>query len=103
MCLPSAFTGVIFVEMCSKLSGSRRFRSIYSLNCLCNLHSAWDSKIIQGQELSYSEKAEWLGDRLSDAQVQEWMEPNPLVWINESAKIRDGIYPEKPSISYSYA
>lgn len=67
-----------------------------------NLHRIWDSEIIEGQGLSYSEKAAWLSKKISPEQAQAWMEPNPLVWIAESQEIRMVIYPEKTSLAYDY-
>lgn len=68
-----------------------------------NLHKVWDSEIIEGQGLSYSEKAEWLNEKISPVQAKAWMETNPLVWIAESQELRKSIYPEKASLSYDYA
>ncbi|MEM7762622.1 MAG: S1/P1 nuclease [Pseudomonadota bacterium] len=58
-----------------------------------NLHSVWDTGLVKQEELSYTEYTTWLLRKLSREQVAEWMEPDPLVWIAESAAIRDTIYP----------
>lgn len=71
-----------------------------------NLHSVWDTKMIEGQNLSYSEYADRLDRRISPEEIIDWWEPNPLVWIGESAAIRDDIYPEQhnevSTLSWSY-
>lgn len=71
-----------------------------------NLHSVWDSQMIEGQGLSYSEYASWLGRQIEPAETIAWWDPDPTVWIDESVKIRDTIYPRgdagMPSLGYSY-
>ena len=71
-----------------------------------NLHSVWDTKLIDAQNLSYTEYARWLGRQIDPAETIGWWEANPLVWIAESAAIRDRIYPsdgaEIPSLGYEY-
>ena len=67
-----------------------------------NLHSVWDSGMIKQRELSYSEWAEWLGREITGEEVKRWSEPDPLVWIGESAELRDRIYPEEKSLSWPY-
>lgn len=67
-----------------------------------NLHSVWDSAMIDGEQLSYSEMAEWLGRKITPDEAAAWMDPNPVVWVNESAAIRDTIYPENPDLKWDY-
>ena len=71
-----------------------------------NLHSVWDTKMIEAQNLSYTEYARWLDRRIEPVETLEWWEPDPLVWIAESAAIRDTIYPtseaETQSLGYAY-
>lgn len=71
-----------------------------------NLHSVWDTQMIAGQNLSYTEYAERLDRKIAPAEIVAWWQPDPLVWIAESTAIRDTIYPESsattPSLSYSY-
>ena len=66
------------------------------------LHAAWDSGMIKQRELSYTEWAQWLSREITAEQVDAWAQPDPLVWIGESASIREGIYPEKSSLSRPY-
>ncbi|NCP25131.1 MAG: S1/P1 nuclease [Erythrobacter sp.] len=71
-----------------------------------NLHSVWDSRMIEGQYLSYTEYTAWLGRQIETAETIAWWEPSPEVWIGESTQLRDTIYPEAtdglPNLGYSY-
>jgi hypothetical protein len=67
-----------------------------------NLHRVWDSGIIEGQELSYTEWTKWLSRKISPQMAAQWNQPDPNVWIAESIAIRDNIYPEENKISYDY-
>lgn len=68
-----------------------------------NLHSVWDSKLIEHRQLSYSELAAFLARRITPELQREWSTADPLVWIAESAAIRDTIYPEETALSWDYA
>ena len=59
-----------------------------------NLHRVWDSGLIDRLQLSYTEWYDWLSVKITDEQAKRWMEPDPLVWIAESAMLRDGVYPQ---------
>ncbi|KXI30234.1 S1/P1 nuclease [Paraglaciecola hydrolytica] len=67
-----------------------------------NLHSVWDSGLIEQKELSYTEWTTWLSKNISADQAKQWMVSDPQVWINESAVIRDSIYPKTDKLSYDY-
>ena len=71
-----------------------------------NLHSVWDSKMIEGQNLSYTEYATWLNRQIEPSETIAWWDANPQVWIGESTQIRDTIYPaageEMPNLGYAY-
>lgn len=56
-----------------------------------NLHTVWDSKIIERQELSFSELAEML-DRPTAEQLREWQAGGPADWAVESQRLRDQCY-----------
>lgn len=68
-----------------------------------NLHSVWDSQMINGWQLSFSEIAGWLGARITQQQAAEWMQADPQVWIAESTAIRDTVYPGEERLGYDYA
>lgn len=67
-----------------------------------NLHAVWDSALVDDEELSYTELTAWLSARLTFEQLTAWSTSDPLVWIGESAAIRDTIYPQTTSLSYTY-
>lgn len=68
-----------------------------------NLHAVWDSGMIDHEGLSYSEKAHWLNIKITPEQIMQWSSVDPLVWVAESAAIRDTIYPEEQFISWGYS
>jgi hypothetical protein len=67
-----------------------------------NLHSVWDSGLIDDEQLSYSELAAWLSARITPADRRAWTSIDPTVWITESAALRDQIYPADPALSFGY-
>ena len=68
-----------------------------------NLHRVWDSELIDGEQLSYSEWIDWLDNRISGEDFRAWNDPDPLVWIAESVELRDRLYPESPDLSWRYS
>jgi hypothetical protein len=70
---------------------------------LTNLHRAWDEFLVNDEQLSFTEMADWLDRRLTPAQRVEWSQTDPVIWVTESAAIRDGIYPAgERDIGWSY-
>jgi hypothetical protein len=67
-----------------------------------NLHRVWDSGLIDRRDLSFTEWSEWLNNKISKQQAQEWMTTDPLVYIEESTRIRDEIYPNGEKLSWDY-
>jgi hypothetical protein len=67
-----------------------------------NLHRVWDSGLIDRRDLSFTEWSEWLNNKISAQQAQEWMTTDPLVYIEESTRIRDEIYPNGEKLSWDY-
>jgi hypothetical protein len=68
-----------------------------------NLHSVWDSGMIEQRSLSYSELAGWLSRSITPAQTVEWSNRDPLVWLHESIALRKTIYPTDANLSWDYA
>lgn len=73
-----------------------------------NLHSVWDSALVDEQQLSFTEYASKLQRHTSSADVIAWWDVNPRDWISESAQIRETVYPNMPAkgppeLSWSYA
>lgn len=68
-----------------------------------NLHRVWDSQIIDGRNLSYTE---WVTkiNHPSKEQVSTWQSTRPLDWANESKAMRASVYEigEKKELSYRY-
>jgi hypothetical protein len=68
-----------------------------------NLHSVWDSGMIDSRQLSHSELAGWLAGSITPEQVIAWSNPDPEAWIGESVALRETLYPADPKLSYAYA
>lgn len=68
-----------------------------------NLHSVWDSGIIDGQEYAYTEYTDWI-DHASESDILKWQDDDLMTWINESKEYRDQCYdlPESNKINYRY-
>ncbi len=58
-----------------------------------NLHAAWDSALVDNEQLSFSELAAKLERHTSDQDTIAWWDINPRDWISESAQYRDRLYP----------
>ncbi|MBT2246893.1 S1/P1 nuclease [Sphingobium sp. BHU LFT2] len=68
-----------------------------------NLHSVWDSGIIEQRSLSYSEYAAWLSRSITPEQVIAWNDVNAGDWVAESIALRKTIYPKETALSWDYA
>ena len=68
-----------------------------------NLHRVWDTGIIDGQNLSFTEYVEWI-DTPTKEQVKQWKSDDVMVWVEESISYRVQIYdlPENKKINYRY-
>lgn len=67
-----------------------------------NLHRVWDTQMIEGQNLSYTEYTAFLQRHLNQEQIAEWQDLDPATWIKESTVLRDTLYPETDKLYYSY-
>lgn len=67
-----------------------------------NLHSVWDSSIIDSQQLSYTEYSRWLNVDITPADIKAWQSVNPMQWIHESSKLNNVAYPAEPALSWGY-
>jgi len=61
-----------------------------------NLHAAWDSAIVDDEQLSFTELAAKLERHISSEDVVNWWDINPRDWISESAQYREQIYANIP-------
>lgn len=68
-----------------------------------NLHSVWDSAMIDGTLLSYSEYARWISARMTPTDIIAWSDVRPATWMAESIALRNHIYPSTDDLSWSYA
>ena len=77
---------------------------VYWFDKKTNLHSLWDSKLIDFQQYSYTEYARVL-DLASKEQIKEWQASSLEDWFYESATVAEKIYnsvsPEE-KLSYRY-
>src|SRR3954454_24173599 len=61
-----------------------------------NLHSVWDSQMVDDEQLSFTELAAKLERHTSSQDVIDWWDINPRDWISESAQVRERIYADLP-------
>jgi hypothetical protein len=61
-----------------------------------NLHSVWDSALVDEEQLSFTEMTAKLQRHISNDDVIAWWDINPRDWISESAQIRETLYPTTP-------
>lgn len=69
-----------------------------------NLHSLWDSELIDYQQLSYTEYANAI-DHADKQQIAQWQNQDLTTWIFESYKISESLYEEAErdsNFSYKY-
>lgn len=78
--------------------------SVSFFDKLTNLHAVWDMDIIDREKLSYTEWTNWLDAHITPEDIEEWSATSPADWADESAAIRDGIYPDEDAgdLSYGY-
>ena len=57
-----------------------------------NLHSIWDTKLIQHQNLSYSEYTNYLLLDIDYSDIRKWQGDSLMVYINESKNLRNQCY-----------
>lgn len=68
-----------------------------------NLHRVWDSGIIDNEQLSYTEYANWI-DIASPDEITKWQSTPVMDWLLESKQMRSMVYkiPESKNLSYLY-
>ncbi|MBH0072030.1 MULTISPECIES: S1/P1 nuclease [Pseudoalteromonas] len=67
-----------------------------------NLHSLWDSKLIEGENLSYTEFADFINTN-NQTLISEYLTSTPTSWLVESNNLAESIYNKnETNISYSY-
>ncbi|WP_199554881.1 S1/P1 nuclease [Sandaracinobacteroides hominis] len=68
-----------------------------------NLHSVWDSGLVDRQQLSYREWTDWLLAAATPGQLRDWSSPDPLSWLADSVAERQHLYPSGSELGYAYA
>jgi hypothetical protein len=69
---------------------------------LTNLHTIWDSELVNYQSLSYSEYVSAI-DFATPAQIKDWQSAPIAKWVFESSQLADKIYNDsKPDENLSY-
>lgn len=68
-----------------------------------NLHSVWDSGMIDSEEYSYTELGD-IADKATKDQIEKWQSTDVREWARESMALRVQVYdlPEDKSIGYVY-
>lgn len=77
---------------------------VYWFDKKTNLHTLWDSMLIEFQQYSYTEYAKLL-DIVSDEQVKAWQSTSLEDWFYESHVLANSIYdatPNESKLSYKY-
>ncbi len=67
-----------------------------------NLHSVWDSLLVDDEQLSFSEMAGWLNARITATELKAWSSPEPKVWMADSVVARDQVYPPASDTALGY-
>lgn len=60
-----------------------------------NLHTVWDSEIIDRTQLSYTELADFASQSRTPQQTRAWRAGDAGVWAAESKALRSRIYPQE--------
>ena len=74
----------------------------YFFDELTNLHHVWDEDLINYEELSYTEWTNWLTTKITSEDLLVWSAATPAMWADESAAIRDTIYPDHQILQWEY-
>jgi len=67
-----------------------------------NLHAVWDGDLVDQERLSWTEWTRWLLAAATPSQMRDWSSPDPLQWLDDSAALREQIYPASPDLGYAY-
>lgn len=60
------------------------------------LHAVWDSRMIDGQRLSYSEWVDYLLPKHAE-EIASWRQASPRQWVEESHALVRDLYPTTPT------
>lgn len=73
--------------------GGNKIEVVWNFNENTNLHAVWDSKLIDSQQLSYTEYATYI-NHTTPAQRARWQKTDLSQWIFESNQIAEQLYAE---------
>ena len=68
-----------------------------------NLHKVWDSEMLDGTDLSFSELSGWLRKYIGKEELAAWSSVSPQDWIRESSELREKSYPAADELSWDYS
>jgi len=77
---------------------------VYYFNQKTNLHSVWDTKMIEGQNLSFTEMARHLNARADKHTVKKLQSADLSEWLKEAQSYRPMVYdlPDNNRLYYEY-
>lgn len=77
---------------------------LYYFNRQSNLHRVWDSDMIEGKNLSFTEMASYLNKRANKGTVTKLQAVAPSVWLKEAQELRPMVYdiPANNRLFYAY-
>ncbi len=77
---------------------------VYYFNKKTNLHSVWDTKMIEGQNLSFTEMAQHLNARADKHTVKKLQSADLSEWLKQAQSYRPMVYdlPDNNRLYYEY-
>lgn len=78
---------------------------VYYFNQPTNLHSVWDTQMIEGKNLSFTEMAYYLNKRATKSTVKKLQAVDLSEWLKEAQRLRARVYdiPDNKKLSYDYS
>jgi hypothetical protein len=67
-----------------------------------NLHTIWDSTLIDSEQMSYTEWTDYLLARITSEQAIAWSTPDPVAWVDEARALHPRVYPKSKTIDGDY-
>ncbi len=79
--------------------------NVYYFNQPTNLHSVWDTQMIEGKNLSFTEMAYYLNKRTTKSTVKKLQAVDLSEWLKEAQSLRARVYdiPDNNKLSYDYS
>lgn len=67
-----------------------------------NLHTLWNSTLIDHQKLAYTEWRDLITRRLTPDELRQWSSADPQQWVADSVTEREALYPAETDLRYEY-